>query len=664
MTFSSKLKRGLCAVTTATLILLGSSLSAQASAGLNAATPDPTVDPYIGTGIPIPTPTATYAPGVTPTPTPTPTYAPGITPTPGTSTAGSTFASGDGSKSNPFVIRTSTDLHSVRNFMDKHFVLGNDIDMNNAVFEPIGTYANSSTVDAGTPFTGAFNGQGYTIKNIKIGDSEKSNQGLFAYASGARIWNLRIENVKLQSKELGGVLVAYAKNCQIEKITVGSEHQTAQISGGDSLGGMIGRMDGTTSLKFSKAYVDITGGKNVGGLVAQVEKSTNIRDGASVGTVEGTEAVGGLAAHVYGRILDSHADTDVILKGSGKDAGGLVAVLYNRGSIDKSSASGDVTGIINVGGLVARSTVFYAVGEETPAKMPSPSIKSSTAAGEVKGVLNVGGFFGLIEEKTTVRGCTAKGDVFVVEDLKLEKEFATSNDDADQPEEQDSTTSSSASSINSGSVGGGFVGKVDGSTTIQSATAEGDVDGVESIGGFVGELSDGSSIRNSKATGDVSGKVSVGGFAGFVYGNINGCTVTGDVAQTGRDHDAGGIAGTLANQGIIKNSSVSGKVEGNENVGGIVGRILTYYPEGTTPPTRAVVAKVDNCQYNGSIMGNINVGGMVGNATENADIKKSMVTATIDATDDLSTSGEVVGVKGKNVTVSNSRTANVTMKKA
>lgn len=661
MTFSSTMKKGIFAFTTAVLIALSSSFAAQASAGLNTATPDPTLDPYIGSGIPIPTPTPTYAPGVTPTPTPTPTYAPGVTPTPGANTTGSTFATGDGSKSNPFVIHTAADLNSVRNFMDKHFVLANDIDMNNATFEPIGTYASgSSTVDAGTPFTGAFNGQGYTIKNIKIGDEEKSNQGLFAYASGARIWNVKIENVKLTSEDLGGVLVAYAKSCQIEKITVGSQNQPAQITGGDSLGGIAGRIDGTTSLKFSKAYVDITGEKSIGGLVAHVGKNANIRDGSTFGLVEGKEAVGGLVAHAYGRILESTSDADVVLKGSGQDAGGLAAVLYNRASLDKSTANGKVTGVINVGGLVGRSTVFYAAGEEAPSKAPAPSLKNSTATGEVKGVINVGGAMGLIEKKTTVKGCKAKGDVFIVEDLKLEKEMATSNDHDDADESADSE----ASSIVSGSVGGGFVGKVDGASVVQSSTAEGDVEGVSSIGGFVGELGDGSAIRNSKATGSVSGKASVGGIGGFVYGSISGCTVTGDVTQTGREQDAGGIAGTLLNRGMVKNCSASGKVEGNKNIGGIIGRILTYYPEGVTAPSRAAIAKVDNCQYNGSIMGNANVGGIVGNATENADIRKSMVTANMDATDDLSTSGEIVGVQGKHVTVANSRTTNVTMKKA
>ncbi|MBQ8894635.1 MAG: InlB B-repeat-containing protein [Clostridia bacterium] len=56
-----------------------------------------------------------------------------------------------------------------------HYIMTNDIDMNGISFTPIGTVSD--------PFTGSFDGNGYTIHNLSV-DTTENNQGLFGSNAG------------------------------------------------------------------------------------------------------------------------------------------------------------------------------------------------------------------------------------------------------------------------------------------------------------------------------------------------------------------------------------------------------------------------------------------------------------------------------------------------
>ena len=58
-------------------------------------------------------------------------------------------------------ITTAAQLQQIRQNLGGNYVLANDIDLTGINFEPIG--------NASTPFTGSFNGNGHTIKSMKIG---------------------------------------------------------------------------------------------------------------------------------------------------------------------------------------------------------------------------------------------------------------------------------------------------------------------------------------------------------------------------------------------------------------------------------------------------------------------------------------------------------------
>ena len=70
------------------------------------------------------------------------------------------FAGGSGTQSDPYLIAAKAHLNNVRKYLGAHFKLMCDIDFNGLYWSPIGTEASA--------FTGTFDGNGFTIKNLNI----------------------------------------------------------------------------------------------------------------------------------------------------------------------------------------------------------------------------------------------------------------------------------------------------------------------------------------------------------------------------------------------------------------------------------------------------------------------------------------------------------------
>ena len=118
------------------------------------------------------------------------------------------------------------------------------------------------------------------------------------------------------------------------------------------------------------------------------------------------------------------------------------------------------------------------------------------------------------------------------------------------------------------------------------------VSGMERVGGIVGAADDGSVIRNVSFSGKVQG---------------------GNGAY---DTSIGGIVGKLQ-QSTLENAYNEGTVEGNSNVGGIVG---FAYQQNT----------IQNVRNAGKVVGNKNLGGIAGAATYDNNIRNALQTGTVE----------------------------------
>lgn len=129
-------------------------------------------------------------------------------------------------------------------FLGKTIKLTADIDLENAAWTPLG---NSTT-----QFNGTFDGQGHTIKNLKIeeavtGVGGNEAVGLFAWSNGT-IKDLTIDGANVSGSHWVGTLVGYlaagtVENCTVKNAVVKSTYKDADRDG-DKAGAVIGYVNG------------------------------------------------------------------------------------------------------------------------------------------------------------------------------------------------------------------------------------------------------------------------------------------------------------------------------------------------------------------------------------------------------------------------------------
>ena len=356
--------------------------------------------------------------------------------------------------------------------LDGKYILLNDIDLGGAEWTPIGT--------SDDPFIGEFDGNGYTISNLKI-TTGREYVGLFGYNNGV-IQNLGVENFTV--KVSGGTVYAGGLVGRNDGGSITNSYATGDVSATSYYayaGGLVGRNDGDITNAYATGEVSATftdSSAYAGGLVGF--NSGSITNAYATGKVSATSTdfsayAGGLVGRNDGDITNAYATGEVsatststsFYAGSSADAGGLVG--RNDGDITNAYATSNVSATGSsayAGGLVGSN---------------SGGITNSYATGEV------------------------------------------------------SATSTDSVAYAGGLVGGNYSG------SITNSYATGDVSANDSsssayAGGLVGR-NDGGSILNSYATGDVSATASSSGdyaYAGGLVGYYNGGDITNCYRYSGQ----------------------------------------------------------------------------------------------------------------------------------
>ncbi len=214
------------------------------------------------------------------------------------------FASGNGSKEDPYTIRYTSDLDHLATFVNNgqdysgvYFVLSNDIayshskdwnfsdDENN--YTAIGTYEH--------PFKGTFDGQGYTVSGIRIykkytTSNHYMDYGLFGVVGeGGTVKRVNLADTHITGYcDVGGIAGRVLKST-IEDCSVGNDVWIhAQQNNANDQGGIVGySVDGTVRRCISRATLAIksglTGCSNFGGIVGK--NNTKIIDCIAIGVI-------------------------------------------------------------------------------------------------------------------------------------------------------------------------------------------------------------------------------------------------------------------------------------------------------------------------------------------------------------------------------------------
>lgn len=524
-----------------------------------------------------------------------------------------TFASGLGTVGDPYQISTCEQLQNISAgggaYLSKYFELTGNIDCatdtsiggalydNGYGFSPIGLTL--------TPFSGNFDGNGFTISGLNISRGSADYIGLFGYITGS------VHDVKLTD---------------------------VNISGSTRVGGLIGKLESIGSLTNSSVTGSITGNSYVGGLVGSA--AAPISNSQASTTVTGyVQYIGGLVGVTLSNITNSYSKGQVTASDYGGDSGigGLVGGISSAGSVSHSSSTANVSGYYAAGGLVGNadgsvtdsfaSGIVYGHYQYVGGLIGYSSgvVSTTYATGKVTGYSDTGGLVGLSEGN--IYDSYATGDVL------------NRNGDGNSYERAGGLAGGSSGIISNcyatgnvtstdtynGKVGG-LVGGSSGQVLNSSST--GIVTGLASTGGLIGYLTSGTTT-NSRSFGRVYGSTGVGGLIGSAFNsNISISYASGNVEATG--DNAGGLVG-YSRRNKISNTYATGNVSAptKYSVGGLVGSNTTIIPDSIT-----------NSYTTGNVTGYDSVGGLVG-ANQNDDIRNSFAVGSL--TSSGSYKGGIIG---------------------
>lgn len=477
-------------------------------------------------------------------------------------------------------------------------------------FEPIGSEE--------APFKGTFDGAGKTITGLKIVDGTYSGSSMFGYVNDSVIKNIILKNVDIShnTKSASSLITKSYRSqiidCKVEGGAIKSSGQSAGLAAAfyqgfitnSSSKDLVVTGAGTSGLVYSivcglisdcKAEnVQATGTGNTNGGLVGYMGNTLIANSSTSGKVQGLDETGGLLGR--GDVLkwDYVDNCTSSAETIGEDnTGGLIGDMgyplsnYKNHTIVKSSASGDVSGLMGVGGLVGYSA----------STIENCSATGSVYASNQKAGGLVGWSYSIIKNCTATEG-TVKADDLQAGGLVGDCLGTVYDSSANKVVESDRMVGGLA-----GSSGSNFI----------NCSAAGDVKGREYVGGLVGNITSASTVKNSSATGNIYPAVggnSTGGLIGRSVGSIENSFATGNVI--GEGSNAGGLVGYFVSAGADKsvlNCFSTGDVQiTGDNAGGLIGGFEAR-----------MNGKIKESYATGSVkVGDINAGGLIGTIVSGA----------------------------------------------
>ena len=259
---------------------------------------------------------------------------------------------GNGSSGNPYQITDVYGLQGIgspsNSLLGDSFVQANNIGAGrtgnwnaSAGFSPIGNSVH--------PFSGTYNGAGYTISGLTIHRPSQISVGLFGQtASGSILENIGLVGGSIDGASLVGGLAGNNGGTIDMSYSMGA---VTGGSGGNDIGGLVG--ENTSIVELSYATGPVTGGSgssSVGGLIGN-NLSGTVEMSYATGAVTGgnsSSAIGGLVGSNSSTVTTTYS-TGAVTSGSGSlflgglvglDAGSTIASYYATTSASGTAING------------------------------------------------------------------------------------------------------------------------------------------------------------------------------------------------------------------------------------------------------------------------------------------------------------------------------------
>ena len=484
---------------------------------------------------------------------------------------------------------------------DKTYLLANDIDLSvYPNWTPIGRFDPPNDM---LPFSGVFDGQGYSITGLKISGNEEA-RGLFGYTYCSAIRNVVIRNPEIQGGDKVGALVghqAYSsegiENCAV----IGGK-----IQGSNRAGGLVGNMEESPIQNCYTTCEVIATDYYAGGIVGAHKVGSGLENCYATGNVSGPNS-GGIAGQArnvercvaLGQTVTGASSHRVLSESNGK----LNVYAWRGMKVDGNTvtdgAANNENGadlVCNGGALSKQFSEIFANDDAwtyTENGLPILKVVKGEQSSELPSWM--------LSDASTIYITTAQqlkqlADEVNAGDSKSGKTVLLMNDidlsvypnwspigtlnlnwsDVSRPfsgvfDGQNHTISNLTCTSNTNGYAGLF-GNFDG--TVQNLilrdaqiTVEGQAAAV------VCENYKGQVLNCAMIGGSVKGKSVAGGVVCYNRGTVENCYATGDVTSLsgGRICYAGGVVGYNYREGTVQSCYAAGRVESEKRAGGAVG---------------------------------------------------------------------------------------------
>ncbi len=448
----------------------------------------------------------------------------------------------DGTIENPYEVKTIEQLQEIELLMDKHYVLGSDIDASSINWTSLGINEDLTI----TPFTGSLNGTfsfGNITKEYKIigldYEISKDDSGLVSYAGLFAINNGIIKNLNIEAQlqdtyDVNGLNELYVggiaakSNGEINNAFVNFKAFNLDISSAAAnpnfnlyVGGIAGLNDGIIGPENLSELDPITIGvtTSIEETISQYSASESYEnEGINFYTsaamvveilnnINGEVYVGGVAGYSNGEIarMSTAGEIIVICDMTNVDdyLGGIVG--YSTANLTNVYSSSIVKGNYTVGGIAG---YMGANIENAVIEILDRTYFTEDAVTQIFGLENVGGLVGIAESMDITNSYVRS---YFTRELSALYEG-------------DIVVDSNASDVNVG----GLVGKTNETVNITTSYASVNIQVLNNahdanVGGLVGQTyatgaNEGVNFTNTYSTGNilVNGNFTAGGLVGFI----------------------------------------------------------------------------------------------------------------------------------------------------
>lgn len=276
--------------------------------------------------------------------------------------ASAQFAGGTGTSNDPYQIENAEQLQAVNDFLTSHFILTEDIDLEDVVWNPIGS------------FTGVFDGNGHSVNNLRI-ENGNSGNGLFTRMNTPGvIKNLTIKDAEIIAGNWSGILCGTNGNWEIQGgDIINCTIINSSIEGGENVGAISGvgggNFDGCRVFN-----VKVEGTNYVGGISGDNEKGGYFKNNVFYGDVTSAGYAAGICAFYNGASRYDVAFENNVVYGNISSSTGTVGGILATPNWNSENAhiencavfatcSGQCVGSIGGNALRGRVQNCYATGD-------------------------------------------------------------------------------------------------------------------------------------------------------------------------------------------------------------------------------------------------------------------------------------------------------------